>query len=103
MAGSYGPRRPSWIEQREAAHFSPLQPSMLPLSSPPAVNMYVNAVYYANWSFYKQLLPSSLNIGAISHVFYAFAWVRPDGTVYVCAHGNPSTRHFILNAIQAQR
>ena len=40
----------------------------------PAISSYVNAVYYPNWRIYKQQSPSSLNLGFVSHVFYAFAW-----------------------------
>jgi len=47
------------------------------------IAMYANGVYYPNWRIYKQEPPSSLNFGAISHVFYAFAWVKPDGTVFL--------------------
>ncbi|KAK7520096.1 class V chitinase-like protein [Phyllosticta citriasiana] len=45
--------------------------------------MYLNGVYYPNWHIYKQLPPSSLNFDVISHVFYSFAHVKPDGTVYL--------------------
>ena len=34
----------------------------------------VNAVYYPNWRVYRQQPPSSLRLGFVSHVFYAFAW-----------------------------
>lgn len=45
--------------------------------------MYFNAVYYPNWRIYRNQTPASLNYDVISHVFYAFAWVKPDGTVYL--------------------
>ncbi|KAI9776126.1 MAG: hypothetical protein M1835_005600 [Candelina submexicana] len=45
------------------------------------LSIYANGVYYANWRVYKQEPPSSLNFSCISHVFYAFAWVRPDGNL----------------------
>ncbi|OCK74185.1 glycoside hydrolase family 18 protein [Lepidopterella palustris CBS 459.81] len=45
--------------------------------------MYFNAVYYPNWRIYRKQPPSSLNLDVISHVFYAFAWVKPDGTIYL--------------------
>ncbi|KAF1986138.1 glycoside hydrolase family 18 protein [Aulographum hederae CBS 113979] len=44
--------------------------------------MFTNAVYYPNWRVYRNQPPSSLNLGAISHVFYAFAWIKEDGTIY---------------------
>ena len=45
-----------------------------------------NGAYYPNWAVYKQGPPSSLNLACISHVFYAFAHVKQDGTVFVrCA------------------
>lgn len=43
----------------------------------------INAVYYPNWSVYNAQAPSSLNLEAISHIFYAFAWVHEDGSVYL--------------------
>ncbi|KAF2266024.1 glycoside hydrolase [Lojkania enalia] len=51
--------------------------------SPPLQNMYWNCVYYPNWRIYRDQPPVSLNFDVISHVFYAFAWVKPDGTVYL--------------------
>ncbi|KAG0133164.1 glycoside hydrolase [Tuber indicum] len=42
-----------------------------------------NGVYYPNWRIYKNEPPSSLKLGLISHVFYSFAWVKLDGTVYL--------------------
>ncbi|OJJ47922.1 hypothetical protein ASPZODRAFT_158776 [Penicilliopsis zonata CBS 506.65] len=47
------------------------------------VPFFVNAAYYPNWRVYRKQPPSSLRLGFISHVFYAFAWVKPDGTVYL--------------------
>ncbi|CAG7933835.1 unnamed protein product [Penicillium olsonii] len=47
------------------------------------VPLYTNAAYYPNWRIYRKEPPSSLRLGFISHVFYAFAWVREDGTVYL--------------------
>ncbi|EGC46163.1 chitinase [Histoplasma capsulatum var. duboisii H88] len=51
------------------------------------IPMHWNAVYYANWRANDMPPPSSLNLGYISHIFYAFAcneWVderQPvDGT-----------------------
>lgn len=49
----------------------------------PKITMFLNGVYYPNWHIYKQLPPSSLNFDVISHVFYSFAHVKPDGTVYL--------------------
>lgn len=36
--------------------------------------IFANAAYYPNWRVYKEQPPSSLRLGFISHVFYAFAW-----------------------------
>lgn len=38
------------------------------------VPLYTNAAYYPNWRIYRKEPPSSLRLGFISHVFYAFAW-----------------------------
>ncbi|KAJ5224200.1 CAZyme family GH18 [Penicillium citrinum] len=45
--------------------------------------LYTNAAYYPNWRIYRKQPPSSLRLGFVSHVFYAFAWVREDGTIYL--------------------
>ncbi|RPA77326.1 glycoside hydrolase [Ascobolus immersus RN42] len=42
-----------------------------------------NGVYYPNWHIYKGRAPSSLPLGMISHIFYAFAHVKEDGTVFL--------------------
>ncbi|KAI9684084.1 MAG: Vacuolar protein sorting-associated protein 53 [Trizodia sp. TS-e1964] len=47
------------------------------------VNIYVNAIYYPNWRIYRNEPPSSLKLNIVTHVFYAFACVRRDGTVYL--------------------
>jgi chitinase len=36
--------------------------------------IFANAAYYPNWRIYKKQPPSSLRLGFISNVFYAFAW-----------------------------
>lgn len=38
------------------------------------IPIFSNAVYYPNWRIYKSSPPSSLKLGYVSHVFYAFAW-----------------------------
>jgi GH18 family chitinase len=43
----------------------------------------VNGAYYPNWRIYKHEPPSCLQLNLISHVFYAFAFVKPNGSVYV--------------------
>lgn len=75
-------------------------------SSSYEIPVFANAAYYPNWRIYKKQPPSSLRLGFVSHVFYAFAWydyvtpkyiehrkkqqltfverVKDDGTVYVC-------------------
>lgn len=42
-----------------------------------------NAVYYPNYRVYRDETPATLNYNCISHVFYAFAHVSPDGGVFV--------------------
>lgn len=39
-----------------------------------AVPIYINSAYWASWTIYRKQPPSSLRLGFISHVFYAFAW-----------------------------
>ncbi|KAK0385120.1 hypothetical protein NLU13_7598 [Sarocladium strictum] len=43
---------------------------------------YVNAGYYASWKTYAGYTPEKLNYAAMSHVFYAFASISANGTVY---------------------
>ncbi|PYH49987.1 glycoside hydrolase family 18 protein [Aspergillus saccharolyticus JOP 1030-1] len=52
-------------------------------SSSYEVPFYLNAAYYPNWRIYQNQSPSSLRLGFVSHIFYAFAWVKEDGTVYL--------------------
>ncbi|RAL02375.1 glycoside hydrolase family 18 protein [Aspergillus ibericus CBS 121593] len=47
------------------------------------VPFFLNAAYYPNWRIYRKQPPSALRLGFISHIFYAFAWVKEDGTVYL--------------------
>ncbi|KAI9158907.1 Chitinase 1 [Paramyrothecium foliicola] len=42
---------------------------------------FVNAVYYPSWMVYKDKPPSSMQLQAITHVFYAFVGVNEDGTL----------------------
>ncbi|KAF7537224.1 hypothetical protein G7054_g3894 [Neopestalotiopsis clavispora] len=45
--------------------------------------MFTNAVYFPNYKIYSGASPGMLNYGCISHVFYAFASVAVDGSVFV--------------------
>lgn len=49
-------------------------PAISDSSSTYEVPLYTNAAYYPNWRIYRKQPPSSLRLGFISHVFYAFAW-----------------------------
>ncbi|TVY33955.1 Endochitinase B1 [Lachnellula occidentalis] len=42
-----------------------------------------NAVYFPNYRVYRGETPATLNYNYISHVFYAFAHVSPDGGVFL--------------------
>lgn len=64
------------------------QKLMKPFSKPDSVTTIaspkpVNAVYYPNWKVYSQSPPSSLDLEHITHVYYAFAFLKPDGTIYL--------------------
>ena len=52
------------------------------LSTSPNSN-FINGVYYPSWRIYRQQAPSSMNLEYITHIFYAFAWVKEDGAVYL--------------------
>ncbi|KAI5295272.1 hypothetical protein KEM52_001862 [Ascosphaera acerosa] len=43
----------------------------------------VNAIYYPNWKVYSGKQPAAVDLACVSHVFYAFALVQEDGTVYL--------------------
>ncbi|ORY68595.1 glycoside hydrolase [Pseudomassariella vexata] len=45
--------------------------------------MFTNAVYFPNHKIYSGATPGMMNYGCISHVFYAFASVGPDGSVFL--------------------
>ncbi|KAL7267346.1 hypothetical protein RUND412_010073 [Rhizina undulata] len=45
--------------------------------------LLINGAYYPNWRIYKNQPPSSLALNMMSHLFYAFAWVKDDGSVYL--------------------
>jgi len=80
-------------------HFGPIPPP-IPYGSRPQMNAprrpsqpsldasisdltRKNAVYYPNYRVYRDETPATLNYNCISHVFYAFAHVSPDGGVFV--------------------
>ena len=54
--------------------------------------MYTNAVYFPNYRVYKGDTPGELNYGCINHVYYAFANLSPDGTVFVSSSSTPLIR-----------
>ncbi|KAI9813122.1 MAG: hypothetical protein M1827_004342 [Pycnora praestabilis] len=76
MSGFFGPVPPlmNWRSRSQPVPESRTEPGIV---------MYANAVYYPNWRVYRDQPPSSLKFEVISHVFYAFAWVKPNGTVYL--------------------
>ncbi|KAK3304937.1 glycoside hydrolase superfamily [Chaetomium strumarium] len=41
----------------------------------------VNAVYYPSWRVYRGLTPSSMDLGRITHIIYAFLRVNKDGSL----------------------
>ncbi|KAL3425342.1 glycosyl hydrolase family 18 protein [Phlyctema vagabunda] len=57
------------------------RPSQAALVARSEALMLANAVYYPNYRVYRGETPATLNFGCISHVFYAFANVAPDGGV----------------------
>lgn len=46
--------------------------------------MFKNGVYFPNYAVYGGATPGMLNYSCISHVYYAFASVAADGSVFVC-------------------
>lgn len=45
--------------------------------------VYTNAVYFPNKRIYQGETPGMLNYACINHVYYAYANVSPDGSVFV--------------------
>lgn len=45
--------------------------------------MLSNAVYYPNYRVYRGETPASMDYNCISHVFYAFAHLYPDGSIFL--------------------
>lgn len=81
---SYGPVRPPPTRRRlDDSHSTRAREIPSTPFDSLTINMYFNAVYYPNWHIYKGLPPSSLKFDVISHAFYAFAHVKPDGTVFL--------------------
>ncbi|KAL8668957.1 MAG: hypothetical protein Q9168_006439 [Polycauliona sp. 1 TL-2023] len=92
MSSSNKPPIPNWsthpLAQKILKPFKKLD-SMAPtalsyanFSSSGNYSAPVNAVYYPNWKV-PITPPSSLEIESITHVYYAFAYLKPDGTVYL--------------------
>ncbi|KAF2836276.1 glycoside hydrolase family 18 protein [Patellaria atrata CBS 101060] len=81
MAGTFGPPRPNWFLSA-VQNLGVKKSKCATPPSPPAMRIFSNGVYYPNWHIYRKQPPSSLNLDVISHVFYAFAWIRPDGSIY---------------------
>lgn len=61
---------------------SPKKPK---LSASMANVSYTNAVYFPNDRIYKGDTPGQLNYGCVNQVYYAYAAVSPDGSVFVSA------------------
>lgn len=60
----------------------PPEPPRRPSLADTAEIMSVNAVYYPNYRAYHGETPATLNYKCISHVYYAYAHVNPDGFVF---------------------
>ncbi|KAF7934331.1 uncharacterized protein EAE98_000959 [Botrytis deweyae] len=80
MSYPYGAPPIPWNSRPQIDTRRPSQPS---IAASISNIMYKNAVYYPNYRVYRGETPGSLNFGCISHVFYAFAHVGPDGGVFL--------------------
>ena len=69
-----GLKKPSWLK-------SPSQQEVLEHDTSGHQVSLVNGVYYPNWRIYRQQPPSSLPISSITHIFYAFAKIDPEGNI----------------------
>lgn len=80
MAAYYGPVPPPMTFGSRPELRRPSQPS---LDASISDLTRKNAVYFPNYRVYRGETPATLNYNYISHVFYAFAHVSPDGGVFV--------------------
>lgn len=69
-----GLKKPSWLKNSLQQEVVKHDTSKHPVS-------LVNGVYYPNWRIYRQQPPSSLPISSITHIFYAFAKIDPEGNI----------------------
>ncbi|SMR64448.1 unnamed protein product [Zymoseptoria tritici ST99CH_3D1] len=44
----------------------------------------VVGAYYPSWRIYRDRKPSDLRLASLTHVYYAFARIKEDGSVYTC-------------------
>jgi len=51
--------------------------------------MYTNAIYWPNHRVYNGDTPGTLNYGCINRVYYAYANVAADGSVFVSLWASP--------------
>ncbi|KAL8774732.1 MAG: hypothetical protein Q9209_000671 [Squamulea sp. 1 TL-2023] len=86
MSSSKKPPIPNWsthpLAQKVLKPFMKLD-SMTPNALSTNFSAPVNAVYYPNWKIGTNTPPSSLELDNVTHVYYAFAFLKPDGTVYL--------------------
>ncbi|TAQ91621.1 hypothetical protein B7494_g14 [Chlorociboria aeruginascens] len=76
----FGPPVPYGFRSQLTETRRPSQPAMATSISN---IMFKNAVFYPNYRVYRGETPASLNYDCISHVFYAFANVGSDGSVFL--------------------
>ncbi|KZF25999.1 glycoside hydrolase family 18 protein [Xylona heveae TC161] len=82
MSATFGPNI-SLVNRWTQSTRNPRARSSVPHGGGSPLVMYKNGVYYPNWRVHHDQPPSSLMLDAISHVFYASAWVKTDGTVFL--------------------
>ncbi|KAL9602181.1 MAG: hypothetical protein Q9219_002045 [cf. Caloplaca sp. 3 TL-2023] len=80
MSSSQAPPTPNWRTHPLAQKI--LKPfSKLDSTASTTTSARMNAVYYPNWKVYSNSPPSALNLEYITHLYYAFAFLKPDGTI----------------------
>ncbi|KAL8984092.1 MAG: hypothetical protein Q9177_004794 [Variospora cf. flavescens] len=87
MSSSKVPPTPNWrthpLAQKVLKSITKGGPSPSATGGQNVHSTPVNAVYYPNWKVYSQSPPSSLNLNHTTHIYYAFAFLKPDGTLYL--------------------
>jgi chitinase len=60
---------------------TPRNSKLMTMESPQPNARYINAAYWPQWIGYHERYPSTFDLTKLSHIFYAFASINPDGSI----------------------